>query len=192
MALAGGTLSATSGARTTGNSTGVQTQTRHPWRPGAAHTRLPGCKAHPQARLLGHTRSVPSETSENSTGPLCQPPPTLGTRCYSNLQLSPSLAPHPPGRGAKAVAQLVLCRVPGAQGTPEPLQQDPHYPDNLTRPRCSELRPVPGPQALPWKIRAPGSHRPKPLAVTWWSGRRKRGTLCGLHTWEHGWQWVHT
>ena len=90
-------------------------------------------------------------------GALCRPPPAPSTRCYSNLQRSPSLAPHPPGRGAKAVAQLVLCRAPGAQGAPEPPQQDSHSPDNLTRPRCSELRPVPRPEALP----CPGRYAPQ-------------------------------
>lgn len=56
---------------------------------------------------------------------LCRPPPAPSRQRYSNLQRSPSLVPHPPGRGAKAVAQLVLCRALGVQGAPELLQQAP-------------------------------------------------------------------
>lgn len=104
----------------------------HMWVPEPLETAL-GCRQ-PTPRDLGLPTSVylcskptprtgswathglfHQKLQKTAPGPV-PPPPAPSRQRYSNLQRSPSLVPHPPGRGAKAVAQLVLCRALGVQG----------------------------------------------------------------------------
>lgn len=76
---------------------------------------------------------------------------------YSNLQRSPltgTTSPRQRGKGCRPAGPVQGTWCSGGPGT---AAAGPHCPDNLTRPRCSELRPVPRPEALP----CPGRYGPQ-------------------------------
>lgn len=161
VALDGVTLSTTRGCRDRWNSPGLHRQAT----PRDQGLPTPVClcsKPTPRpgswvTRGLFHQK--PQKTARGPVLATTRPQHAVLFKCPTQ-PLTGTTSPRERGEGCRPAGpvqgHLVL------RGPQNRCSRTPHSPDNLTRPRCSELRPVPRPEALP----CPGRYAPQACTGT--------------------------